>query len=354
MPNKSSKLGNFHDDEEEFKRKIIQEYLPKLLRNEITIEQMKTELETSCHTIDNIVEEYYKENEPDNKEGIKQFEDAKIRNRGASFEKRESAQKAREEVMAFPIVEPKKFGGLTVEEQEEQIIMKVRKEISKDQKSGTTTRETAIAKISRIKEYFRGKNDPQTGTVNFSDQEIRLIIFKYPAMVKRSPETLEDKIDVFRECEPIGEETAYKMIKAHPQILGFGIERTKRQLALLEKEKLIDHAIEEPSMLVNSVETMETLINYAKAKHPGQELNTLSVNQIFLSHSQVKDGIRRNTKGSEILENNEEARRQTKPRVTSTVLGLIATNGEKLPAEQELELATKALNGTNEKRRGGE
>lgn len=344
MPNKS-KIDKFHD-EQEFKRIVIEEYLPKILKNEITIEQIERQGTTTGRTIDKIIKKYYEETE--NEEGMKQYTEAKLKNRGASVETRKRVKEAREELKKIKLVTPKEFEDLSEKEQYEQLKSKVKIEILKNPKAGIMNDESVQNKISLIMQYFKGKNDPQIGKVNFSEKEIRQIIYTYPAIVKRSPETLEDKMEIY--ISKFGKEAAYKMVKKYPGIMGFSQERIKKQLNLLEKNGLLDYVVETPKLLINSVEKLETLINWTKVKNPGVDLNTLSINEIFINHNEMKSEINHKTKGSEMLKELEESISKTNS-INGYTLGLVATSGETIDIE-EIDKSFKELTGAKEKTRG--
>lgn len=53
------KIGLYHEREEEFKKCIIEQYLPLILSGEITLKSVKQELSTSYVTLDKIIEEFY-------------------------------------------------------------------------------------------------------------------------------------------------------------------------------------------------------------------------------------------------------------------------------------------------------
>lgn len=349
MP-KKSKLTSFHGDEEKFRAIIIEKYLPQLLKNEITIEQIEGEMKTTGRTINNVIEEYYQINADE--AGKKAYEEAKKRNIGTTVEKRETSKKAILEVRTYQIVGPKQFRELSNEEQVEQLKMKVRNKISVGLESGADAKksvpkeETVEAKIERTTQYFRGKNID--GIENFSEREIRQIIFEYPEIVKRLPETLEDKLDAFRSCEAIGEETAYQMIKKYPRVLSCGIGKINENVDLLEKEGLIGDLIEEPKIIIISNKKMKNLIEEAKLKYPGEQLSELKASSIFLNNSEVKDESKHAKKGKSILERiMDESKHAIK--VNPYSIGLLAT------ADQidilTIEESARVL-GTDERQRG--
>lgn len=288
----SAKTGTYYQKELEFKRKIIKQYLPKLLEGKITLKMIETELHTVRRTIDNVVTEYY--SKTGNTKGLEEYEKAKKRNIGASIEQREQAKKMRQEIEEYKIVPTAKFLSLSEEEQDKQIEMKIRKEKLKEEKkinnksTRITSKEATIKRIEKIKEYFRRKNDVERGIIYFSEQDIRYMIFVYPTIVNREAKTLDKKIEVLTSYDEIDEETAYEMIKGTPAIIGYSADRTIKQLDLLERENLIDYVIDKPSGFMNSVSLMYALIQYAKERHKTEDLSDVVRSNIFMANSTLK------------------------------------------------------------------
>lgn len=287
-----SKIGTYHSKELEFKKRIIDEYLPKILSGEITFEIMEKELNTSHHTFNKIIEENYLEH--DDTEGLKTYREAKKRNQGVSLERRENAKSMREEVQEYEVVRNSEFLLLSEEKQEKQIVMKIRQSKLKEEKNSRSiktavmTEDTAIAMIGKIKEYFNGKNDLEKGVENFSEQDIRYIIFRYPTIISRDYETLDEKLEVLTSYDEIDEKTAYEMIKNFPAIMGYDAKRTKKQLDILKQESLIDYGIQRPEGLMRSPHLMYALIKFAKERHKTEDLSNVNKSNIFMPNSILK------------------------------------------------------------------
>lgn len=288
----NSKTGEYYLKELKFKKRIIDEYLPKIISGEITFEIIEKELNTSHHTFDKIVEEYYLKH--DDTEGLKAYREAKKKNYGVSLEKRENAKSMREEVEKYEVVSNSEFLLLSEEEQEKQIVMKIRQSKLKEEKNSKSirsvviTEETTIAMIEKIKDYFKEKNDIDKGIEYFSEQDIRYIIFRYPTIISRDYETLDEKLEVLKSYDEIDEKTAYEMIKSFPAIMGYDAQRTKKQLDLLNQESLIDYAIQRPNGLMRSPHLMHALIQFAKERHQTEDLSNVNKSNIFMANSTLK------------------------------------------------------------------
>lgn len=286
------KLGEYHIEEEKFKRVLIDVYLPQYIRGEITLETIEKKLKISHKSFDKIIKEYYA-NTGDT-EGLELYEKRKIDNRGTSIEKRKRAKGMRDEVAKYEVVSNAEFLLLPEIEQDNQIIMKIRqsklKEGKNKEKSGTrvTTKENARVDIERIKQYFRNKNDYDNGIENFSEQDIRYMIFRYPTLVNRSNQTLDEKFEALTSYDGIDEQTAYGMVKTFPAIAGYSVDRIKAQLDLLQKENLIDAIISSPTRMMQSVNLMYALIQYAKERHKTSDLSDVNRNNIFMANSTIK------------------------------------------------------------------
>ncbi len=284
-------LGQYKLEEKKFKQMIIDKYLPKILSGEMTLRKVESELSVSNRTINRIVKEYYLQQ--NDSEGFEMYQETKRKNTGMSLKIRENAKKMRQEVSDFNVVTSAEFLSLSPKEQEEQVIKKIRKsklkeEIHNPKKTALITNETTKVRIENIMKYFQGKNDPQNNKIYFSDEDIRYMIFRYPTLVSRSEDNLEEKIKVLKSYEDIDEETAYRMIKTFPTIMGYDAKRTKGQLDLLESEKLIDYIICNPSGLMKSENLMYALIQYAKERHNTSDLTNINRYNIFMGNNTLK------------------------------------------------------------------
>jgi len=285
-------IGIYHKEEKEFKKKIIEYYLPLILNGQITFDMIEKELSSSHQTINKIIEEFYTKN--GDLKGLEKYRNSKKSNKG-SIEQRENAKRAREEVANYQLVTNKEFILLSPEQQEMQLIMKIRTEKLKEELSKTNRKKSVLsgedfikAKIKMLMDYFRSKNNPNSGKEFFSDEDIRYMIFKYPSLIGRTVETLERKIDILTSYAEIDEETAYGMIKTFPAIIGYDASRTKAQLDLLEQEDLIDAVIASPKRFMQSVELMYALIQYAKERHHTTDLTNINRSNIFMNSSSLK------------------------------------------------------------------
>jgi hypothetical protein len=206
----------------------------------------------------------------------------------------------KEIIASYDIVSVSEFVSLSEEEQNKQIIMKIRKEKLKknsmeksddDQKrksTGIITEATALAKIQRVKDYFESKNDDENAIKNFSEQDIKRMIFLYPSIINKDPQSIDDKIQTLMSYDEIDEKTAYAMVKTFPAITGYDINRTKEQLDLLKKEGLIDYVIAKPSGFMLSASLMYALIEYAKERHKTNDLSLITRSNIFMAGSTLK------------------------------------------------------------------
>ena len=287
-----SRIGIYHQKELEFEKTIIEHYLPQIFSGEITFDTIENELKTSRSTVEKVIKNYYLKS--GDEEGLKKYEEAKRKNRGVSLEKRKQAQNMREEVAEYQVVSNAEFLLLSEEEQDRQIVMKIRQSKLQEEKNSkkirtsVMTEEATIDRVQRIKQYFRSKNDLDNGTVNFSEQDIRHIIFVYPTIINRDIQTLDEKIDVLTFYAEIDEKTAFGMIKSFPAILGYDAQRTKAQLDLLKEENLIDYVIRKPNSFMKSVGLMYALIQFAKERHHTNDLTDINQSNIFMANSALK------------------------------------------------------------------
>lgn len=287
-----SRIGIYHQKELEFEKTIIEHYLPQIFSGEITFDTIENELKTSRSTVEKVIKNYYLKS--GDEEGLKKYEEAKRKNRGVSLEKREQAKNMREEVAEYQVVSNAEFLLLSEEEQDRQIVMKIRQSKLQEEKNSkkirtsVMTEEATIDRVQRIKQYFRSKNDLDNGTVNFSEQDIRHIIFVYPTIINRDIQTLDEKIDVLTFYDEIDEKTAFGMIKSFPAILGYDAQRTKAQLDLLKEENLIDYVIRKPNSFMKSVGLMYALIQFAKERHHTNDLTDINQSNIFMANSALK------------------------------------------------------------------
>ncbi|MBP3801665.1 MAG: hypothetical protein J6I85_06575 [Clostridia bacterium] len=284
-----SRLKQFHGDEKKFENTIVNEYLPKVLNGEITIQDIEKELKTSIHTIDRIVKSYYIAN--GNKEGIEVYTEAKRKNMGHSIEQRKKTENDLEEVRNYKIVDKTNFMALSDEEQDRQIVMKIRKKLLDEKgknRNYTMSESTTKENVQRIKEYFRHKNNEEQKIVRFSDEDIRNIIFDYPKIVKKDNKSLDEKIEVLKSCDAIGEEKAYEIVKSFPGIMGYDTERTKAQIDLLESEGLLDYVLNKPTGFMNGVDTMYALIEFAKQRYAPNDLKGVTRSNIFMANRVLK------------------------------------------------------------------
>jgi len=271
---------------------VINNYLPRYISGEITIDIIEEELKTSRKTLDRIIIGHYIE--LGDSEGLKQYETIKKNNSGASKEQRKAAKKMRQEVAEYEIVSDAEFLLLSEEEQDIQIIEKYMKEklkqASKNESTGRiSTKEYSKQMLEKTKSYFRTKNDVSKGIENFSEQDIRYIIFRYPSILGRDAQTLDEKFDVLTAYDEIDEQTACAMIKSFPAVIGYSVERTKAQLDLLQKENLIDSVISKPRGMMKSVNLMYALIEYAKQRHRTTDLSEVRRSNIFMSNGTLKN-----------------------------------------------------------------
>ncbi len=277
---------SYHQGAVEFKKKIIDYYLPLYLSNKTSIETIKKDLHTSNSTIDKIIEEYYKNDE----EGLEKYRKAKEDNYVATKEKREESKRMKEEVEKYKIVSTAEFKLLSEEKQDKQIIMKTRKKrLDIDKKKGVyksfSTEKTTIQNVNKIKDYFRKKNSAEK--INFSEQDIRYVIFMNTSLVGRKEESLDRKINKLASYG-ISKENIYGIIKTYPGILGSSIERIENQLEMLKKVNLIDSIVSNPRILMISPQLMYALIKYAKERYKIDNLSGIEPRNIFMSNSTIK------------------------------------------------------------------
>lgn len=285
------KIGSYPKQEKEFKLHIIEQYLPLILSGQTTFDMIEKELSCSHHTVDKIIEDYYMQN--NDLEGLENYQKAKKKNYGVSLETRKKAREKREAVANYEVVTNNEFILLSPEQQKLQLIMKIRAEKLKEELSETSVRKSALIgedvikdKISVIMNYFKSKNS--SDEIFFSDEDIRFMIFRYPTLISRLPETLDEKLYVLTSYDEIDEKTAYGMIKTFPAIMGYEASRTKGQLDLLDEEGLIDVVISNPRRFMQSINLMYALIQYAKERHNVSNLRNINRNNIFMSNSSLK------------------------------------------------------------------
>lgn len=299
---------------DEFKDIVIQQYLPRILRGEVDLTTIILELQTSGETIYKIIREHYANDE----KGLETFKNAVKKNIGNSPKRRKQAADLRAGVAEFEIVSSAEFILLSEEDQDRQIVMKIRKEKLKEELSKTSKAKTAIIsedairiQIERIKNYFRSKNNPKEGKIYFSEKDIRLMIFAFPTLISRKDKTLDKKFEVlvsfdYPNLTGIPDETldennktltpfdgrtyeiVYGMVKTFSGILGYTPERIEKQLSLLCSEKLLDYIISNPMVFRMSLETMYALINFAKERHKTADLSDVNRSNIFMSNSSLK------------------------------------------------------------------
>lgn len=280
----------FQSRQIKFEDNIIQNYLPKVLQGEMTLEMMEKELKTSGKTICKIVKKYYLDLE--DKEGFENFQKAVRNNIGANPKIKRRAKELRESITEYKVVTRKEFIFLSPEEQENQLIMKIRQEKLKEELSDTSKAKTAVIselaaqkQIERIKDYFRKKNDYDKGLIYFSEQDIRNLIFAYPTIISRTEENLDEKIGLLTSYEELSKDVVYGMIKSFPAILGYSVDRTKMQLDLLESENLLDSVVSRPARFMRSPALMYALIQYAKERHKTADLSDITRSNIFQTNS---------------------------------------------------------------------
>lgn len=285
------KIGFYHEREEKFKKYIIEHYLPLILNGEITLKTITQELSTSNATIDKIIEEFYSRN--NDIDGLAKYRKSKRKNLG--IKQKEEGQRKREDVAKDEVITKAEFVFLTPERQEEELIKKIRAEQLKEESSKNSKNNTALTseeyvsdKINVILNYFRSKNASDSGEMYFSDQDIRFMIFRYPTLINRTPEILDEKLKVFTSYEEIDERTAYGMIKEFPALIGYDASRTKKQLDVLKTGNLMDAVIFRPSILMNSVNLNYALIQYAKERHHTSDLSNINRSNIFMANSTLK------------------------------------------------------------------
>lgn len=285
-----AKIGRREEDTE-YVNALINDYLPRFINGEITLEMIAEELNTAYETFDRIIKAHYT-NSGDT-EGLNSYEMMKKKSRGSSIEKRDKAKRWRSEVAEYDVVSDAEFLLLSEEEQDRQVVLKIQKDYLKQEKRGNQKtklmKEEAISiVVKKLKDYFRGKNDYGKGVENFSEQDIRYMIFRYPTIISRSAQTLDEKFNVLTSYDEIDEQTAYGMVKTFPSILGYEAKRTKAQLDLLQSENLIDAPISKPVRMMQSVKLMYALIQYAKERHHTSDLSDVSRSNIFMANSNLK------------------------------------------------------------------
>ena len=267
----------------DFVEVVIKHYLPKYLAGEITLSDIEKELNTTFRTLDKTITTYY--TSMGDNEGLERYLEQKRKMRASSISEQKYRKTTANEIQNYVIVSDKEFLSLSEEEQDRQIIEKFRKmRLPYSIKSETTVRNAT----EKIKNYFRSKNSNSKGIENFSEQDIRYIIFRNITLLERDTRTLDTKIDALTSSEKIDNQTAYKMIKSFPGIMAYSSERIKGQLDLLQNENLIDAIIERPMLMKTSVSVMYALIEFAKQRHKTDTLIGIIPTSIFLSNSTLK------------------------------------------------------------------
>ena len=289
------KIGFYHEREDEFKKYIIEHYLPLIIRGEITLNIITHKLSTTNATIDKIIEEFYSRN--NDIDGLTRYRKARKENskRGMTIEKKEEAQRKREEVAKDKAVTKVEFVFLAPERQEEELIKKIRIEKLKEELSETSKRTSALIseevareKINIMINYFKSKNASDYGDFYFSDEDIRFMIFRYPTLINRTPEILDEKLKVLTSYQEIDERTAFGMIKEFPALMGYDASRTKRQLDLLKEYHLVDAVISRPRIFMYSVDLMYALIQFSKERYHTSDFSDIDGNRIFKQNSALK------------------------------------------------------------------
>ena len=97
------------------------------------------------------------------------------------------------------------------------------------------------------------------------------MIFRYPTLINRTAEILDEKLKILTSYEEIDERTAYGMIKEFPALRGHDASKTKKQLDVLKMEDLLE---EIKALLFNlyrdylaDSETREKIIEYQRAEN---------------------------------------------------------------------------------------
>ncbi len=270
----------------EFIDKVINEALPKILIGDTAFVELENEFGTSYATIDRIICDYYAQT-GDN-DGLEQYKEAKKNRSMQTIMQR--AKERREEIEQYSIVTNVEFLALSPDEQNSQLIKKIRlerlKENKKNSKAVLLTEETTKKMVEKTMKYFRNKNTKENEF--FSDDDIRYMIYRYPSLINRSTETLDEKFETFTSYEGIDELDAYGMVKTAPMILGYNSSRIKKQLDLLEKNGIIDVVFSKPSLLMVSPSLMHALIEYAKERYSTSDLSDIKLNSIFVANSTLK------------------------------------------------------------------
>ena len=286
------KIGLYHERKEKFEKDIIEIYLPLILNGEITFAEIEVLQKTSHQTINQIIEDHY--NSIGDTNGLEEYKKCKKEHSGgASKEARINAKATREEVKNYSIVDNRTFLLLSPEDQHKQLVMKIRKlqleaELSETNKSTTaiTSIQTTEKNIKAILDYFKGKNEPDK--TYFTDEDIRYMIYRYPTIIGRNAQTLDEKLNVLTSYDEIDTKKAYAMLKEFPAILGYDSSRTKKQLDLLQEEDLIDAVTSMPRRFMLSVKLMYALIQYAKERNHTSDLSGVKLSNIFMANSRIK------------------------------------------------------------------
>ena len=340
--------GEYYVKEKEFKKNIIEYWLPLFLSRKVTVEDISKKISTSNGTINKVIEDYYTNN--NDMDGLKKYRETKKRNKGMgnTIKGIEIAQSKREEVENYNISTKAEFSFLNQEEQESELIRIIRMEQLKEELSKTSSRKTALtsqeyvrSKINDIMNYFRNKNN--NDEIYFSDEDIRFMIFRYPTLVKRTSKTLDEKIEALTSYKEIDEETAYGMIKEFPALIGYDASRTKRQLDLLVKENLIDAVISTPRTFMISVNLMYALINFAKERYKTSDLSNISSNNIFIGNSILKKRYGVSSKEIQDKYNYKIEEKQDKEFTVSIEEIAEATNGHKAKSEEAEKVLKEAM-----------
>ena len=276
---------------------IINEYLPQILERKMHLVTIVKKLSISEKTVKKIIED--KLEEDGDEEIIKKYREAIESNSGASLEKRQEAESKREKALKSDVVLNAEFLSLPLEEQEEQLLKKVRKEQVKEaidksskellvKKSRLTSEEYVEERIQYITDYFMEKNNQFGYEAAFSAQDIRYIIFRYPTILRHLAENIDEKFELLLTYDEIDNSNIVGIVNNFPAILGYSTERTKAQLNILKDENLMDYFLSKPCGLMRSPQLIYALIQFAKERHGTNDLTGVNRNNIFMPNATIK------------------------------------------------------------------
>lgn len=267
---------------------LIEKYLPIFFRGELSLVEIAKKLSVDPRTLNQIIQEYY----ADNEDVLNRYREQVDRNRRMSPKEKKKCKAAKDEVGSFTVAPKDIFIALSAEEQDEHLVMKIRKIRFKEKTSDIDNDDSYVLSeiyarnaLERIKQYFRSKNDPEEEIEYFSEKDIRLIVFCCPNLTGRTNETLDKKFKVltsFYDWEDIS-----GMIKTFPGILSYSTERIKSQLNILSSEGLLNYLVSIPVGFRLSPETMYALIKLAQKEN--SDLSTVKWHSIFMSNSNLKN-----------------------------------------------------------------